>query len=498
MPWEFLKKCDRQKAEVRGEKEEQEPVPGNPHFQVQFHVTSCRFAFLAFLAGSFLAFSLHALISSNLFWRLRQLHHLPTAHYLQTRDEFAVYSVDELNAFKEFYDKSTADSVGATYTEAEETNIKEALSSLRLAQDMYMAGKDDKAARLFEHALALAPRHPEVLLRYGEFLEHNQRNIVLADQYYFQALTINPSHSEALANRQRTADVVQTLDERRLASLDAKRAALSAIHEANSALRRAKKEAYFQHIYHSVGIEGNTMTLAQTRSILETRMAVDGKSIDEHNEILGMDLAMKYINASLVQKLEITIKDILELHRRVLGHVDPIEGGEFRRNQVYVGGHVPPGPGDLAVLMQRFEDWLNSEYSSSLHPVNYAALAHYKLVHIHPFIDGNGRTSRLLMNTLLMRAGYPPVIIPKQQRSKYYHFLKLANEGDIRPFVRFIADCTEKTLDLYLWATSDLPQQIPMLIQTETEAGEQLVKLQSPQMASIPESFYESGSGALP
>ncbi|XP_039148893.1 protein adenylyltransferase Fic isoform X2 [Drosophila simulans] len=257
---------------------------------------------LLFVAGSLAAWTFHALSSTNLVWKLRQLHHLPTAHYLQTRDEFALYSVEELNAFKEFYDKSVSDSVGASYTEAEQTNIKEALGALRMAQDLYLAGKDDKAARLFEHALALAPRHPEVLLRYGEFLEHNQRNIVLADQYYFQALTISPSNSEALANRQRTADVVQSLDERRLESLDSKRDALSAIHESNGALRRAKKEAYFQHIYHSVGIEGNTMTLAQTRSILETRMAVDGKSIDEHNEILGMDLAMKYINASLVQK----------------------------------------------------------------------------------------------------------------------------------------------------------------------------------------------------
>ncbi|XP_017048406.1 protein adenylyltransferase Fic [Drosophila ficusphila] len=455
---------------------------------------------LFFIAGSIAAWSFHALTSSNLSWKLRRLHHLPNAPFLQTRDETALYSVEELNALKEFYDKSISDSLGASYTDAEQTNIKEALGALRLAQDMYLAGKDDKAARLFEHALALAPRHPEVLLRYGEFLEHNQRNVVLADQYYFQALTLNPSNTEALANRQRTADLVQELDERRLESLDSKRDALSAIHESNAALRRAKKEAYFQHIYHSVGIEGNTMTLAQTRSILETRMAVDGKSIDEHNEILGMDLAMKYINASLVQKIEITIKDILELHRRVLGHVDPIEGGEFRRNQVYVGGHIPPGPGDLSLLMQRFQRWLNSEQSSTLHPVNYAALAHYKLVHIHPFIDGNGRTSRLLMNTLLMRAGYPPVIIPKNQRSKYYHYLKLANEGDIRPFVRFIADCTEKTLDLYLWATSDLPQQIPMLIQTESEAGEHLAQIKSLRTAqwSSTSEDYESGSGSLP
>lgn len=98
------------------------------------------------------------------------------------------------------------------------------------------------------------------------------------------------------------------------------------------------------------------------------------------------------------------------------------------------------------------------------------------------------------MNTLLMRAGYPPVIIPKQQRSQYYHFLKLANEGDIRPFVRFIADCTEKTLDLYLWATSDLPQQIPMLIQTESD-GNVLAKLQSHIVHNSPE-LYETGSGS--
>jgi len=247
------------------------------------------------------AWSFYALTSSNLNWKMRQLHHQPTAYYHQTWDELAFYSVDELNdKRREFYDKSTRE--GTSYTEQEQTNIKEAMGALKMAQEMYRKGKDDKAVRLFEHALALSPRFPEVLLRYGEFLEHRQRNIVLADQYYHQALIINPTNLEALTNCQRTADVVQNLDRRRLKSLDFKSNVLSTIHESNAALRRAKKEAYFQHIYHSVGIEGNSLTLAQTRSILKTRMAVDGKSIDEHNEILGMDLAMKYINAILVQK----------------------------------------------------------------------------------------------------------------------------------------------------------------------------------------------------
>ncbi|XP_011212296.2 protein adenylyltransferase Fic [Bactrocera dorsalis] len=463
-----------------------------------------------FIAGTSVAFILYEFLHINPYGVLRQankqLQHLPDNHFLQTRDDFAVYAAPgtgalDLDALKDLYVSAKDEESGR----ASATNMKEALDSLKLATEMRALGKGEKAQRLYEHAFALAPKHPEVLLRYGEYLEHSQRDIVLADQYYFQALMLNPTNTEAVANRQRTAGIVQSIDERKLELLDLKRDALSAVHESNAALRRAKKEAYFQHIYHSVGIEGNTMTLAQTRSILETRMAIDGKSIDEHNEILGLDLAMKYINASLVNKIEITLKDILEIHRRVLGHVDPIEGGEFRRTQVYVGGHVPPGPGDLAVLMQHFEHWLNAEQTVSLHPVKHAALAHYKLVHIHPFIDGNGRTSRLLMNALLMRAGYPPIIIPKQQRHKYYQFLQVANEGDIRPFVRFIADCTEKTLDLYLWATSDLPQQIPMLAQTEHELA-YVDKLVTPSgetatnrgsTTPIADKF-ESGSGEIP
>ncbi|XP_055390030.1 protein adenylyltransferase Fic [Condylostylus longicornis] len=406
---------------------------------------------IIFITGVFFS-SVIFLFIHNKYFRYSQISfHVPDETNLQVRDDFSVYSpfiprneqndIIELNA-----------------------NIQEAISTLRLAIEMKSAGKPDKACRLFKHAVALAPKHPEILVNYGEFLEQYHKDIVQADQLYYQALMINPRDTQAIENRRRTASIVDVIDENTLKELDKKRDALSGIEESNSALRRAKKEAYFQHIYHSVGIEGNTMTLAQTRSIIETRMAVDGKSIDEHNEIIGLDAAMKYINATLVNKQGyITLKDILEIHRRVLGHVDPIEGGEFRRNQVYVGGHVPPGPDDLAVLMNSFERWLNSENSFTMHPVKYAALAHYKLVHIHPFIDGNGRTSRLLMNTILMRAGYPPIIIPKQLRHRYYNYLQLANEGDIRPFIRFIAECTGRTLDLYLWSTSNLAQPIPLL-----------------------------------
>lgn len=342
----------------------------------------------------------------------------------------------------------------------------EALTSLHLALEMKLSGKKNKAIKLFQHAVALAPCHPDILNHYGEFLEHTQNNIIKANEFYVRALTYKPNHEGALMNSQRTARVVEELDRIMLRRIDDKRNTLSIIPDNNVALIRAKKEAYFQHIYHTVGIEGNTMNLEQTRAIVETHIAVSGKSIDEHNEILGLDAAMKYINATLVNRVgSISIKDILEIHRRVLGHVNPVDGGEFRRTQVYVGGHIPPGPDDIHYLMEEFALWLNSEQAIRLHPVRYAALAHYKLVHIHPFADGNGRTSRLLMNMILMQAGYPPVIIHKQHRHKYYENLQLANTGDVRPFVRFIAECTEQTLDLFLWATTTYSQQVPALSQ---------------------------------
>ena len=91
-----------------------------------------------------------------------------------------------------------------------------------------------------------------------------------------------------------------------------------------------------------------------------------------------------------------------------------------RRTQVYVGDYIPPHPSHIELLMQKFIEWLNSPENRELHPIRFAALAHYKLVYIHPFVDGNGRTSRLLMNLILMQSGYPPVIIRKQDRLKYY------------------------------------------------------------------------------
>ncbi|KAK9873207.1 hypothetical protein WA026_021440 [Henosepilachna vigintioctopunctata] len=329
-----------------------------------------------------------------------------------------------------------------------EVSETEVYNTLQAAIAFRLSGKIHKAMKLFEHAAAISPADADVLNRYGEFLEETQKDIVSADELYFKALTHSPDHPAALMNRKRTAQLVDRLDSEMLKTIDSKRDILKDMFSKDS-YNTIKKQAYYLHIYHTVGIEGNTMTIDQLKYLLETGQVVPGKSIIEHNEVLGLQLAMKYVKL-LTRKNYISINDILGIHRRAIGHVDPVKSGRFRTEKVFIGKHIPPPPEEVPTLMEVYEQWLNSEEAQNMHPVRYAALAHYKLVDIHPFNDGNGRTSRLVMNLILIRAGYPPVMVLKEQRDKYYDALNAANLGDVRPFVRFIAQCTIQILDMYM------------------------------------------------
>ncbi|XP_044753151.1 protein adenylyltransferase Fic [Coccinella septempunctata] len=324
-------------------------------------------------------------------------------------------------------------------------------NTLQAALAFHISGKIHKAMKLFEHAAAMAPADADVLNKYGEFLEKTQKDIVSADELYFKALTHSPDHPAALINRRRTAQIVDKLDSEMLKTIDGKRDILKEMFSKDS-FDNIKKQAYYLHIYHTVGIEGNTMTIDQLKYLLETGQVISGKSIIEHNEVLGLQLAMKYVKL-LTRKAFISVNDILGIHRRVMGHVDPVKSGRFRSEKVFIGKHIPPSPEEVPMMMEAYEYWLNSEEAQNMHPVRYAALAHYKLVDIHPFSDGNGRTSRLVMNLILIRAGYPPVMVLKEQREKYYDALNAANLGDVRPFVRFIAQCTIQILDMYMYGT---------------------------------------------
>lgn len=124
----------------------------------------------------------------------------------------------------------------------------EAISSMNAALEMKTEGKNDKALKLFKHATSLAPKHPDILNHYGEFLEETQNDVMLADQLYFQALTYSPNHKRAFSNRQRTARLVEEMESVVFNRIDGKRDHISKIPDSNRGLQRAKKEAYFQVI----------------------------------------------------------------------------------------------------------------------------------------------------------------------------------------------------------------------------------------------------------
>jgi tetratricopeptide (TPR) repeat protein len=199
---------------------------------------------------------------------------------------------------------------------------------------MLSRGKLDRAVKILEHALALDPRHPDILNEYGEFLEHKQSDVVEAERLYGRALISSPSHSRALDNYRRTAPEVNQIDHAHLLRIDRKLDSLMRVPDSNPGMRRLVEENYYRHLYHATALEGNTFSLAQTRSFVDSRIVVAGKSIIEHNEILGMEAALAFLNSSLINRIgAITVQDILDIQHRVLGFVDPFGAGVFRKTQ---------------------------------------------------------------------------------------------------------------------------------------------------------------------
>lgn len=142
---------------------------------------------------------------------------------------------------------------------------------------------------------------------------------------------------------------------------------------------------------------------------------------------------------------------IRSLQQMVVRETDTKNAGTYRTGNVLITGssHTPPDAHEIPHLMRQFVRWMKAGVEK-YHPVELAALAHHRLVHIHPFVDGNGRTARLLMNLLLMQQGYPLVTILKNDRRKYYDVLDQADKGKQAPLVRFIAQSVERSLNLYL------------------------------------------------
>jgi Fic family protein len=220
------------------------------------------------------------------------------------------------------------------------------------------------------------------------------------------------------------------------------------------ALKKLKEQFAIEMTYHSNAIEGNTLTMRETQLIIQDGLTVAGKSLREHLEVINHKEAIDFLeNLATKREAIITENLIRQIHFLVLTKINEKEAGKYRSVQVRITGtnYVPPQAFEVAILMKDFVKWLKKNWRK-INPIELSALAHFKLVHIHPFIDGNGRTARLLMNFILIQKGYPPAVILKTDRKKYYQVLDQAHKGNLAPLVNFVARSVERSLNLYLQA----------------------------------------------
>ena len=220
-----------------------------------------------------------------------------------------------------------------------------------------------------------------------------------------------------------------------------------------SAVKKLQKQFQIEMTYNSNGIEGNSLTLKETFLVINEGITVKGKPLKDHLEAKNHQEALEYLSdlIELGKRQTISEQSIRNLHQIIIQEIDKEWAGRYRNSNVIIMGakHSPPDAIDIPMKMHELIEWIKKN-KKKLHIIELCALLHHKLVYIHPFFDGNGRTARLAMNLLLMQAGYPLVIILKNDRKKYYDVLEKADSGDLIPFVRFIAQAVSRSLDIYL------------------------------------------------
>jgi Fic family protein len=216
-------------------------------------------------------------------------------------------------------------------------------------------------------------------------------------------------------------------------------------------VKSLREKLLLEWTYNSNAIEGNTLTINETKVVLEG-ITVGGKTLREHLEVINHREAIAYVEEIVHKEEPLSEWQIKNLHRLVLKGIDDAYAGVYRDQQVLISGasHVPPAPYLIQEQMEQMMTWYHSN-AASLHSVERGAMLHAIFVGIHPFIDGNGRTARLLLNLELMKDGFPPVIIKVANRLEYYEALDKAHTSkDYTDFIQLVAAEVEDSLNLYL------------------------------------------------
>ena len=240
--------------------------------------------------------------------------------------------------------------------------------------------------------------------------------------------------------------------EQYLARIQEKKSRLDALRPLpTAAVQNIKNSLTLEWTYNSNSIEGNTLTLQESKMIIEDGMTIKGKSLREHFEAVNHQDAIEYVESLVAKSHFLRASDVLDVHGLVLLRIEKEFAGRYRNAGVRIAGanFVPPNALKVDVLMEDLIHWVNAE-NNPLNIIIKASIFHHRLVWIHPFFDGNGRTTRLIFNLLLMKAGFPPAIILKNDRKKYYDALNKANRGDYAKLLLLVIQALERSLDIYL------------------------------------------------
>lgn len=216
-----------------------------------------------------------------------------------------------------------------------------------------------------------------------------------------------------------------------------------------------------EYAHNSTAIEGNTLTLVQTRAILEEGLSVGGKTLREIYEVTNHAKAFAYVKKRVSERLPLDESAMKDIHALLMENI--LTGGVYRNVEVRISGagFKPPAPNEMYRQVKNF--FADLPYRTDLNPIELAAWTHAEFVKIHPFVDGNGRTSRMLMNYQLMSGGFLPVSIAKENRLEYFEALEAyAVVGDLTPFAEMIATLEEARLDEYLAIGQEQEEDFPI------------------------------------
>lgn len=204
-----------------------------------------------------------------------------------------------------------------------------------------------------------------------------------------------------------------------------------------------------EYAHNSTAIEGNTLTLIETKAILEDGISVGGKMLREIYEVANHAKAFAYVQECIKEGRPLTEGTAKDIHAILMENI--LAGGIYRNVEVRISGagHKPPAPNEMYYQVKKF--FADLPVRTDLNPIELAAWTHAEFVRIHPFVDGNGRASRMLMNYQLLLHGFLPVSIAKEERLAYFDALEAyAVNGDLAPFADMVAALEEQRLAEYL------------------------------------------------